>query len=630
MKTTLKITFAVLLLFAWAAGAEAKEPVPYSRAEKRADRAFIGGQYERAMEINTRGEERMDDGSLQKVRLELKMARLYTLMQQYNKAIEYYDKVLETADTMLTIEDVCLYIDNIRLTGDNQRAEIVARTYAFRGPYNRNQRYLNTLAALSHKQHYYGRGDSDYKVRLYDRSSSKPEYWVGNYGGELFYAVSHSPLQDPLKIYYHRSQYISGSGDISVGDPGESQVRDSGKDSPLRAIPRELHSGPLAFAPDEKMMVATGIDNGFRDRIVSIDQIRGLYPTQLFYSMIEERIGRWSAFQPLFTYQPGYSYAHPSFFNNGQSIIFSSDFPGGYGGMDLYVCHWNATTKKWSDPVNVGPYVNTEGDEIYPFVKGNRLYFSSNGQKGFGGYDLYHVTFSNNMSSIGSMFHYPHPVNTTSNDFGIYIDDKNAGFFISDRRGATGKDDVYTFDTSVNSLGSDLEIGVSQQLSAMSGNLNLIAGMGDRHSSTEIDLRLTAPLGASPYGELLASVYFDFDRSNITSEAASILNALINDPSVAALDEVLAVGYADELGTERYNMNLSERRAATVAQYLRRRHFSPDVEIEGRGKLILDVQDYEMTPMTGANLENHSYVSMAERIQMVRKARRVDIYVKRK
>lgn len=618
--TKFKIAAIITVLFACTLAVTAKERPEQSRLEKKADRIFIDGQYDRAMEINLRAEQRLAEGSVQRLRLELKMARLYALMQQHDNAIRYYDAVLGAADSMLSVEDVCLYIDNLRLAGNPQQAEIVARNYAFRSPYNRNQRYVNTLSALSNKQHYYGRGDSDYKVKLYDKSSSQPEYWIGNYGDEIFYAVSHSTLQDPLKIYYHRSQYFSSRGETR-------------EDSPLRVIPRELHGGPLAFSPDEKVMVATGISNSFRDRIVSVDQIRGLYPTQLFYSIVDERIGRWSSFKPLFTYIPGYSYAHPSFFNEGRSIIFSSDCPGGYGGMDLYACHWSEEEQNWGDPVNLGPYVNSEGDDIYPSIRGNHLYFSSNGLEGFGGYDLYHVTFTGDLSSIGNLFHYPHPVNTTSNDFGIYIDREGTGHFISDRRGHQGKDDIYTFDSSNSSLGSDLATGVSQQLSAMKGNLNLITGLGDGRNTTSLakDLKLTPPITIPEDGELIATIYFDFDRSNISKESAAILDRVIADKGVGMLAEVAVLGYADELGTANYNMRLSRRRAESVARYLLENKFRPKLFVEGRGQLILTSYDYsEMMPTGDLSAEDRSYLPIAERIKIVRKARRVDIYVRRK
>jgi hypothetical protein len=507
----------------------------------------------------------------------------------------------------------------MRLMGEPQQAEIVARTYAFRSPYNRNQRYMNTLMSLSNKQHYYGRGDSDYKVQRYDRSSTKPDYWIGNYGEQLLYAVSESPLQDPLKIYYHRTHYVSYDGDART-------------DLLLKTIPRELHGGPMAFSPDNTMMVATGIDLAFNDRISGIDQIRGLYPTQLYYSIIEVRSGRWSAFQPLFQYRPGYSYAHPSFFNEGRSIIFSSDITGGLGGMDLYVCHWNETTQSWSSPANLGPYVNTEGDEIYPFVHENKLYFSSNGLEGFGGYDIYHIIFSDNLSTVGSLFHYPYPVNTASNDFGAYIDRNSVGHFISDRGGPATKDDLYTFDSSVNSLGSDLSIGVSQEFSAMTGNLNLISGLKASNNTT-LEKELFEP--GTRIEDPIATIYFRFDRAIIDPEGLRTLNDLLNDENAELYDRLLVVGYADEYGRAPYNQTLSLRRAKEVARYLTERGFGPTLEVEGRGQLILTPSEYYSefdvnVPISTANLERRrASLPMSDRIQLTRKARRVDIYVKK-
>ncbi len=589
----------LLVLMGGMTAAGDKDRVRPTRLEKKADRLFIGGRYDRSMEVNQRAEQKMKEGSPERLRLELKMARLYTLIQQYENANHYYGLVLEAADTLLSVEDVCMYIDNMRLIGNPQQAEIVARTYAFRSPYNRNQRYMNMLMALSNKQHYYGRGDSDYKVKRYDRSSSKPDYWIGNFGDQLLYAVSESALQDPLKIYYHRTHYV----------PFDGEQR---SDSPLRSIPRELHCGPLAFSPDNTIMVATGIDYSFNDRITGIDQIRGLYPTQLYYSIIEERTGRWSAFQPLFNYRPGYSYAHPSFFNNGRSILFSSDVPGGFGGMDIYVCHWNEAMQRWSDPVNLGPYVNTEGDEIYPFVNGNQLYFSSNGLEGFGGYDIYHIIFSDNLSTIGSLFHYPYPINTASNDFGAYIDSRHTGYFISDRGGPESKDDIYSFDSSINSLGSDLSIGFSQELSAMMGNLNLIDGLGASNNTT-LEKELIVPVDRRT-DEPILTIYFRFDRALIDREGAEKLDSLLACGDANLYKELLIVGYADEHGGKPYNQRLSLKRAEAVAHYLSRRGFEPALEVEGRGQLILDPEEYtEQMQLNAVSLERRSALSMSDR-----------------
>jgi outer membrane protein OmpA-like peptidoglycan-associated protein len=165
----------------------------------------------------------------------------------------------------------------------------------------------------------------------------------------------------------------------------------------------------------------------------------------------------------------------------------------------------------------------------------------------------------------------------------------------------------------------------------MKGDLNLITGLRDSRNTTSlnVELALTPPVIIPEYGELLATVYFDFDRSNISREAAATLDGLLSDPGVEMIGAVSVIGYADEFGTERYNKNLSERRAETVAKYLMQGNFAPRLFVEGRGRLVLDPKtNPEVKPMTNGNLETHGWVSMADRIRMVSKARRVDIFVK--
>ena len=83
----------------------------------------------------------------------------------------------------------------------------------------------------------------------------------------------------------------------------------------------------------------------------------------------------------------GISNTDPFISADGNTLIFSSDMPGGYGGMDLYISHF--TNGQWSTPVNLGEDVNTPGNEISPMLSGEKLYFASNHHKGFGGYDLF-------------------------------------------------------------------------------------------------------------------------------------------------------------------------------------------------------------------------------------------------
>ena len=609
------------------------------RVERSADLNFIKGNPQRAMAAYKRAYNRMNEMCSNerlnmeqrrklfgdRSRLALKIARNYMLLQEPEQAVIYYKDVCDVNDTLLTVNDVCFYIDALRRIGDDQQAEIVARGFAFRQPYSNNQRYLNTLASLSDVQHYYGRGDADYRVNLLRLDTPLAEYWLWEWEGKPFYAVSRGRIQDPLKIYYHRTQFFS----LYEGTVPEA----------FRLIPRELQSGPVAFSPDGKTMVATALVYRRTDRIVSTDSDAGLFVNQLYYSRYDDVRKRWSDFLPLFANQEGSSYGHPAFYDDGRSLLFSSDRAGGYGGMDLYETHWDPQQQQWSDPVNMGSDVNTEGDEIYPRVVGDALYFASNGMEGFGGYDIYRMSFINDVLVPGTLFHYLFPVNTVYNDFGIFFDGTE-GYFISDRRGAAGKDDIYSFDNTISPLSSESAIGVSAEYSAMVGNLNLISGLGNSNTEsfeTEVRQSLIYPLPSA--GDLLVSVYFDFNSSGLSDEARENLRNVVETMGFNDLNAISVIGYADEFGTEKYNLKLSRQRAMTVAEFLSDQGAKPVLYPEGRGKQKVPVSDFiealqkkeSRYPGLGHSEIKRSPMKLTfqEQIEVTRKARRVDVIVKK-
>jgi outer membrane protein OmpA-like peptidoglycan-associated protein len=154
--------------------------------------------------------------------------------------------------------------------------------------------------------------------------------------------------------------------------------------------------------------------------------------------------GSWGALEPLPFNSDDYSVAHPSLTSDGRRLFFSSDMPGGFGGKDIYVSSYE--NGSWSPPVNLGPGINTEGDELYPnYESDGRLYFSSDGHFGLGGQDIYFVADMgdgtwNNPENIG------YPINTPSDDFGIIFGKGSEyGFFTSNRSGGAGSDDIYSF-----------------------------------------------------------------------------------------------------------------------------------------------------------------------------------------
>lgn len=135
------------------------------------------------------------------------------------------------------------------------------------------------------------------------------------------------------------------------------------------------------------------------------------------------------------------SYGHPFMDNSGKMFFFASDMKGGFGGVDVYVCL--KIDDKWTNPINLGPTINTPGDEMYPFYHNDgTFYFCSNYHTGMGGFDLFEAHESdgewNQVKNMGA------PFNSPDDDFAIYFGpSKKYGFLSSNRNGGLGKEDIY-------------------------------------------------------------------------------------------------------------------------------------------------------------------------------------------
>ncbi len=150
----------------------------------------------------------------------------------------------------------------------------------------------------------------------------------------------------------------------------------------------------------------------------------------------------WSDWQTFIFNDTTRSYGHPSVDGKEELFFFSSDMEGGYGGTDIYVCF--NMDNKWTNPINLGPYVNTPYNELYPFYHSDgTLYFSSNRPEGMGGYDIYSAT-ENSDGEYEYVENVYAPINSPQDDLSVYWDkEKNLGYFSSNRPGGKGEEDIY-------------------------------------------------------------------------------------------------------------------------------------------------------------------------------------------
>ncbi|MCU0473463.1 MAG: PKD domain-containing protein [Bacteroidales bacterium] len=152
----------------------------------------------------------------------------------------------------------------------------------------------------------------------------------------------------------------------------------------------------------------------------------------------------WTKIRELRFNNEWYNVTTPWLSPDGKKLYFASDKSGGYGGSDLYFSEWKGDY--WGDPVNLGPVINTSGNEAYPFINSaGDLYFASDGHPGMGGKDIFFSRFAD--TTWLPIVHLNPPVNSEYDDFGIITDSLlNSGYFSSGR----GKsNDIYHFRTNM-------------------------------------------------------------------------------------------------------------------------------------------------------------------------------------
>jgi outer membrane protein OmpA-like peptidoglycan-associated protein/tetratricopeptide (TPR) repeat protein/5-hydroxyisourate hydrolase-like protein (transthyretin family) len=204
-----------------------------------------------------------------------------------------------------------------------------------------------------------------------------------------------------------------------------------------RRVNTKLHEGPIAFFDQDRKMVFTR--SNYLDGKVGKSK-DGVSKLKLFYA---EQVGKqWVISDPFPFNNSEYSVGNPTISSDGKTLYFVSDMPGGYGGLDIYTSTYQ--NGKWGTPQNMGNLINTEGNENFPFLYADQvLYFSSDGQGGLGGLDIYKIELSSSPKE-SKVVNLGFPINTQNDDFAYIQDQKNkTGYFSSNRNGGKGKDDLY-------------------------------------------------------------------------------------------------------------------------------------------------------------------------------------------
>lgn len=315
------------------------------------------------------------------------------------------------------------------------------------------------------------------------------------------------------------------------------------------------------------------------------------------------------------------SYGHPAVSPDGNWLYFTSDMPGGSGGKDI----WRVNLKERAGSLeNLGEWINTPGDEMFPYMRTDSvLYFASDGHPGFGGLDLFRAEMTPsggwNVTNLGR------PINSNSDDFGITFGKGESGFFSSNRNDARGYDHIYSFELPelkitisgwvidkddepvpnavIRIVGNDgsnqkqvarndgsfsfpLNRGISYVMMAgAKGYLNARQEFTSDIAEENADYGVDFVLSSITKPVVVENIFYDFDRASLRPESKKALDELAqvlrDNPNVT----IEMASHTDRHGSEKYNLDLSARRARSVIDYLISVGISADrLQSQGYGK----------------------------------------------
>jgi peptidoglycan-associated lipoprotein len=417
-----------------------------------------------------------------------------------------------------------------------------------------------------------------------------------------------------------------GATGQSFSDIFETRLDKKGKWStpvPLDYLNSEFEDGTPSFSSDYTEVYFTRCEAGKREKKGCV----------IMYSTREGT--RWADPVKIDLLPDSMVVAHPALSPDGQTLYFVSDMPGGMGGKDIYRSTRTSPGSPWSHPENLGPDINTRGNELFPFIREDgTLYFASDGHIGMGGLDIFKAVPQAGEGWI--VENMKPPINSPADDFGITFEkDAEKGIFSSSRKGR-GDDDLYTFEKppllfSITGLVKDEKTGqpvdgATVQLIASDGaNLQTETGAaGDFRFSLrpEVDYIFLASKhgflngkekettrGQDKSREFMATIlltpidkpielpniFYDFGKWDLRPESMVSLDKLVetldDNPNVT----IELMSHTDSRDTEEYNMDLSQKRAQSVVDYLIDKGIATDrLTAKGYGETSPKVVDEEI------------------------------------
>ena len=531
-----------------------------------------------------------------------KLAASHALVNEPMEAASAYAILVAQPDA--TDDDRISYAEVLFKQKRYEEAERILSEVSQRNPSNERAAALRYSAMLAQDG---SRDSTAFELNPFDIPGIRATFAPYRFGNTLYFtgALEKPGARDPYTDLSYTDLYqIPVTGGTPVMVPG---------------INGPFHDGMATLSPDGAMLIFTRSNHAPEKAGKLLLDEQSVNNTTIFYA--RKGLEEWMNPIEIGLSEGAHMFAHPVYSPDGKTLYFSSDMPGGHGGMDLWKISRNGDT--WAfPPVNLGAQVNSAGDDVFPSMKGNdTLFYASDAQITLGGLDILY-SIRDEGGNWGAPVHLDYPMNSQSDDFGIsFNEDGKTGFVSSDRY---GYDRIMTFrivdkpllvrGTVVDSESGDpipnarvdlLDAEDGSAIGLTSGEdgsfeLNLPHGRTYRAEATmetyfaenitldtpedplvremqvTIELTPTSELATDEYASAiragdsfeLPEIRWDYDSYRLREEAKPALSLVADFLKSRPGIEVELRSHCDARGSDRYNQRLSERRAASAARYL--------------------------------------------------------------
>lgn len=568
------------------------------------------------------GEIKKLDSRVEKGKLAFLLADAYIQLNQPEAAVEWYQTAYDYGYGVEALEGKAYTLKRME---DYEEAILAFRDLGFEigSPYE----YRREINACEVAQGWKNIKRQEYRVENEVFNTSNAEYSpVLLANGNIVFTSDRSSATGEDVFNWTGKDFT----DLFVYDPASGEVT-----SFSNTLNSEDNEGTITLSADGTRAIFTRCTSASDDR----DAYCKLYMTEM-------RGARWAQPTALGFQEDDVNYMHPALTADGSRLFFAADHPEGWGGYDIYESRWLGDD--WDVPRLLGRAINTEGNEQFPTLDGDTLYFSSNRHNSMGGLDIFR-TYEMRNGNWAPPFNLKPPVNSGADDFGLFIDRSKpasddiiqSGYFSSSRYNGSGRDDIYAVQKvvlppepkpevpEVVELVVRLDVYVLEKiyqdptdpnskvlgrkplpgasLNIEFGNKSNVVSVGeDGKFSIDLDEGLVYEFLAQKEGFLnneasfssqgivatpenpvqtfeleieldkifldqeivLDNIYYDFDKWNIRQDAEPTLNMLTRNLRLNPNIQIQLASHTDCRGQDRYNQQLSQRRAQSAVDYL--------------------------------------------------------------